>query len=212
MFGVFGPSEAVARAVTIVVAGLLAPLTAHLAFRLSGRRAVGLVAGGLAVLHPLAVAFSGQIFTNNISVTLFVASLCLMLSATMRSDASSVVPFGQVLASSRRRAYLAGAAFLFGTMLSVRDTAAMLVGPSLYLLYRTGAFRWRSAIAGGSAFGRMFATAVLAFFLGWGPGLYFNAVNFGSLLRRRTTRPASDSALTTFFTVRRSSLACLGSP
>ena len=180
MFSIFGPTETVARATTIVVAGLLAPLSAYLAFRLSGRKAVALLAGGVAVLHPLAVAFSGQIFTNNVSVTLFTASLCALVAATMRGDGAAVVPFGELLASSRRRLCLLGAAFLFGLMLSVRDTGAMLVGPSLYLLYRSGAFKWRVVVAEWRAFSRVLAAAALALMLGWFPGLYFNKVNFGS--------------------------------
>ena len=170
MFGIFAPTEAVARTVTISVSSLVPLMTVLLTWRLFGRRAA-IASGVIAAFHPLAVAFAGQIFTNNLSVTLFTSSLALLTAATVRRD--GFAPLVEIAEDHWRTAALAASALLFGGMLAVRDTDGMFVGPFLYLLYQSGAFarvtvrHWR-VLAG------PIALAAFALLVGWLPSLYFN--------------------------------------
>src|SRR3989338_5088769 len=66
VFSLFGSEESVARMFTIVCSSVLAPLTAVIAHVALGNPTVAIGAGLLAAIHPLAAAFGGQIFTNNI--------------------------------------------------------------------------------------------------------------------------------------------------
>lgn len=177
MFGVFGPTEAVARAVTIVVSSLVPLMTVLLTARLFGRRAA-VASGIIAAFHPLAVAFAGQIFTNNLSLTLFTSSLALLAAVTVRGD--GFAPFVEISEDRVRTAALAASAFLFGSMLAVRDTDGMFVGPFLYLLYQSGAFARESVVRHWRVLAGPVALAAFALLLGWSPSLYFNVQNFGS--------------------------------
>ncbi len=181
-FSLFGATEGVARLVTIVASSLLAPLTACLAYQFFGRRWMAIAAGMLAAAHPLAMAFGGQIFTNNLSVTLFAGSLCAMAAATLRCDHTEFVAFHDVIASAGRLSYLGLAALLSGLMLAVRDTDVVLVAPLLYMVHRCGAFAPRLLMRDWRTSARALAVVIPALLLGWSPSLYFNFVNFGSPL------------------------------
>lgn len=183
-FGLFGPEEGVARIVTIAGSSLLAPLTAGIAQIALGNPAIAMGAGLLAAVHPLAAAFGGQIFTNNISVTLFFVSLYFLMSSLAKEAGGPVLSYPEV-AEDRRRVRRFGAAFLaFGLTLAVRDTDLMLAPALLYLLWRAGMFRppWNQQPTARRAWGKLALIAGVAFLIGWSPSLYFNAVNFGSPL------------------------------
>ncbi|MBI3490307.1 MAG: hypothetical protein HY047_00665 [Acidobacteria bacterium] len=181
LFKVFGPTESVARLGTIACSGLLSPLTAYFTFQFSGRRPLALIAGALAALHPLGIAFGGQLFTNNLSVTLYAGSLCATAVATVRRDREGFVPFAELALDAARRRALVAAALLFGFMLSVRDTDVLLGGPLLYMVYRSGVFSraigdmWHASVG-------VVAIAAMALLVGWTPSLYSNFRVFGSPL------------------------------
>ena len=181
VFKIFGPTEGAARLATIAISGLLPPLTAYLTFQFSGRRALAWIAGVLAALHPLGIAFGGQLFTNNLSVTFYVGSLCAMAAATVREDQDGFVPFAELVADAGRRRAFVVSALLFGLMMSVRDTDALLGGPLIYMVYRSGLFsrsavaKWRTSLA-------VLVGAALALLAGWAPSLYSNIRVFGSPL------------------------------
>lgn len=182
LFKVFGASEANARACTVVVSALLPPITACLAYALTNRRRLALIAGVLAALHPLAVAFGGQIFTNNISVTLFVGWLTALVTATVNRERGTFVPIGDVVTTAWRRRRLVLAALAFGLAVSVRDTDVLLAAPGIYVLYKTGLFSLRALTSSWRPFLATAGVAAAAFVIGWSPGWYFNLVNFGSPL------------------------------
>lgn len=184
VFGIFGANEAVARAFTIVCSSLLAPLTAGIAYLALGNPSVAVGAGLAAAIHPLAVAFGGQVFTNNISVTLFVIGLCFLLSSLTKQAGGPVLCYVEV-AADRRRLWSFGAAFVaFGLMLSVRDTDLMLAPGVLYMLWRARMFEplWNLQAAAWQPWRTLVLLALCALLIGWSPSLYFNVMNFGSPL------------------------------
>jgi hypothetical protein len=183
-FGLFGPEEGVARIVTIACSSLLAPLTAGIAQIALGNPAIAIGAGLLAAVHPLAAAFGGQIFTNNISTTLFFVSLYFLMSSLAKEAGGPVLSYPEV-AEDRRRLRRFGVAFLaFGLTLAVRDTDLMLAPALIYLLWRAGIFRppWNQPSNARRAWVKLVLIAGVAFLIGWSPSLYSNAVNFGSPL------------------------------
>jgi hypothetical protein len=180
-FRVFGPQEVIARVVTMIVSSMVAPLTAGLAYSLGGGMPVALLAGFLAAIHPLAMAFGGQIFTNNLSLTLLLAAM-LLLVKSLRSEESEIwANPSQILSEPKRLRTFVAAFFFLGLLLTVRDTDVLFLPAFIGILYcawfmrqgpKLGAFGW-------TAFRRVGLYSVIFFLAGFSPSLYFNTVNFG---------------------------------
>lgn len=169
-FKVFGSTEAVARLVTLLASAFVAPLTMGLALALGEGIGVALLAGGLAAVHPLATAFAGQVFTNNLSLVLFTGALASLAAARGRAAGGERQP-----GSPAGRWWMVLAGFFAGGMLAVRDTDVILGLPLAYILLRTlrpRPFDRQTAVT--------LALMAVAFVAGWAPGLAFNLINFGS--------------------------------
>lgn len=184
VFGLFGTDEGVARLFTIACSSLLAPATAGIAFAWLGNAAVAVSAGLLAAIHPLALAFGGQVFTNNLSVTMFFLGLYFLMRSLVKEPGGPVLHYPHIAADPRRLLRFGIAFLAFGLMLTVRDTDLMLAPAALYLLWRADFLTplWNPRAAAWRPWSRLILIAGTAIFIGWGPSLYFNVVNFGSPL------------------------------
>jgi len=180
VFGIFGASEGVARIFTVTVSSVIAPLTAALAFVAFRSEGLAILAGTFAAIHPLALGFSGQVFTNNLSAALFVASLyCLISALAVDNGRGGLVSLRAVQASRGRQWRFGLAFFLFGFMLAVRDTAIMFAPAWGYMLYRSERNSFLAGKSNWAARGNCLLIGGGALLAGWAPSLYFNMVNFG---------------------------------
>lgn len=184
IFSLFGADESVARFFTIACSSLLAPITAGIAFVWLGRAGIAVAAGLLAAIHPLALAFGGQVFTNNLSVSIFFVAVYCLLSSLVREPGGPFLSYPQVAAAPHRLVRFGVAFLAFGLMLAVRDTDLMLMPVALYLLWRArmGEPLSKPRTADWRPWGALLLIAGTALLIGWSPSLYFNLVNFGSPL------------------------------
>ena len=178
-FAIFGTHEIVARGFTAALSSLVAPLTAGTTNLIIRDRHVALVAGLLAAIHPLSVAFGGQVFTNNLSVTLFIASLYFLAKCLAGGDAKGFVPLREVGRTPRRQWHLALPFFIFGLMLSTRDTDIVFIPIWMYLIFLGEVGLWRQGEGDFTAWRKCLWIGLGALLIGWAPSLYFNMVNFG---------------------------------
>ncbi len=183
IFGIFGANEGVARIFTVTVSSLIAPLTAAIAFAVFRSEGLAILAGTFAAIHPLAIGISGQIFTNNLSAALFVASLYYLISALAVYNGPGGLVSLRVVQASRGRQWRFGLAFfLFGFMLAVRDTAIMFAPVWGYLLYWSERNADHAGKSNWAARGKCILVGGVALLAGLAPSLYFNMVNFGQPL------------------------------
>lgn len=184
LFGLFGSDENVARLFTVACSGLLAPATAGIAFAWLGQAEIAVGAGFLAAVHPLAMAFGGQVFTNNLSVSIFFVGLYCLLSSLVREPGGPFLRYPAVAAEPHRLVGFGVAFLAFGLVLAVRDTDVMLMPVALYLLWRAGMAEplSKSRTADWRPWGALLVISGAALLIGWSPSLYFNLVNFGSPL------------------------------
>ena len=181
-FAVFGTQETVARIVTMLVSSGVAPLAAMMSFMATHSTLAAMGAGLLAALHPLGVAFGGQVFSNNLSLTLFAAAVCLLVSSLRVAHGGGWASYQEVAGDSRRCRHFGLAFLLLGFMMAVRDTDVMYM-PAIAVLLFLGKFFAPFAGRGSAARAAWWKLAGLAggaALVGWAPGLYFNTVNFGS--------------------------------
>jgi 4-amino-4-deoxy-L-arabinose transferase-like glycosyltransferase len=87
-YPLIGPEEWAARLPSLIVSLLLIPLTAQLAWRLTGDRLAAVVAAAVVAVAPLAVQFSATAFSD----PLLTFWLTLALALTVRSRALQRVP------------------------------------------------------------------------------------------------------------------------
>ncbi|MDA1303395.1 MAG: hypothetical protein O2999_03715 [Nitrospirae bacterium] len=184
VFSVFGAEEGIARLFTIASSSLLAPLSAGIAYLAQGNTSVAIGAGLLASIHPLAVAFGGQVFTNNLSVTLFFIGLFFLMSSLVKKAGEPIVAYPDVRREPRRLSQFSIAFLAFGLMLTVRDTDVMLALPVFYLGWKAKFFDplLNFQTVSWKPWGTLLLFAVCALAIGWSPSLYFNMINFGSPL------------------------------
>ncbi|MEQ1729651.1 MAG: DUF6798 domain-containing protein [Vicinamibacterales bacterium] len=172
-FRLFGDAEVVARLTTIAASAAIAPLALALGLAVGESLAVASLAGLLAALHPLAIGFGGQVFTNNLSLVFFTGALAALAHAAIDSE-------GRLRRDPRaiveQRPAILLAALLAGGMLAVRDTDVILGLPLAYLAVSLVGDPRRLTRAAWTTV----ALAGLMLVVGWAPSLYFNLVNFGS--------------------------------
>lgn len=102
-YPLFGPVEWAARMPSLVASLLLIPLTAQLAWRLSGDRRAGLIAALVVALAPLAVQFSATAFSDPLLTFWLTMTLVLLLGRPAR-PALAGLAFGLALATKYQAA------------------------------------------------------------------------------------------------------------
>ncbi len=91
VYPLFGPVEWVARLPNFVASLLLIPLTAVLAWRISGNRLAGITAALCLALTPLSIQFSATAYIDPLMTTLLVAA-CVGMARPSNKTVSSIRP------------------------------------------------------------------------------------------------------------------------
>ena len=179
---IFGQSEVVARLFTISLSSLTIVFVIVIANLFFGSK-VGYLAGCLMAIHPLLVAFSGRIFTNNPALLfLFASTTFLLLSVIEKDRELKFVDLSAIPKSQKRLFSFLMSFLLLGYLLTIRDTMAMFLPVYLYVFYKSGLFRVSSNRPRLKVLLKLFLMAGIVFIVGYLPSIYFNYQNYGTII------------------------------
>jgi len=181
-FNLFGYSEIVARIFTILLSSLTILCVAVIANQLFSDKVVYLSSVLIAV-HPLLISFNGRIFTNNPALLFLTCSLAFLLISTIqKADKLVFVGPASIFTEKNRKICFTVAFFLFGFLLTIRDTEIVYSLIYLFILYKAHFFTSRANDINFKYACGLLGLAFVAFLFGYIPSLYFNYENYGTII------------------------------
>ena len=139
-----------------------------------------LIAGILISIHPLCVAFNSRIFTNNLATLLFYLAFYFLLKSLYKGGLYfEPCKSNTFFESWYRKTYFILFFFIFGYLLTVRDTFLMFSLAYLYVIYKSNVFFKVDPKFNKKLYFLSFI-CILSLLIGFSPSLYFNYKNFGN--------------------------------
>jgi hypothetical protein len=182
LISLFGYSESIIRTATILICSLVIPAIGFLGYRIEGK-GMGIVAAHLVAVNPLLLCFNGRIMTANIGYALLTVSMSLLLSGVIRKRKRLEYASSEELLKSKSRfCALCLSFFFYGCTIMVRDDFAMFVFIYFFIawgiLRKQEEKRIRNRLYN---YLKLLGTAIVLFFIGYSPNLYFNYKAYGRL-------------------------------
>jgi len=137
----------------------------------------------LTAVHPLLVSFNGRIFTNNPALFFLTCSLAfLFISTVQKAEKLLFVDPVLIFTQKKRRTFFIISFFLFGFLLTIRDTEIVYSLIYLFILYKAQFFTFKANDRIFKYTCGLLGFAFVAFLLGYTPSLYFNYHNYGTII------------------------------